>query len=171
MTIKDEIRNIDEQMREAGINSQIQPRRTRKILLTYRGIVLSKKNRHIISRHGGVIPDAKARANQQDIENQIAMQLRAQKYTDAFALDQAGRMLKAKRLNATYQVRFDIYAGNEIRRDLDNQTSTLLDALVEVGALPDDSTKFLKTIVIRHMGLDRTNPRAEITIVIEEDAN
>lgn len=171
MTVRDEIRDIDREMREAGITSPIQPRTSRTIRLVYRGIVLSKKNRHIISRHGGVIPDAKARANQQDIENQIAIQLREQKMTDAFALDQTGRMLKAKRLNAEYHIRFDIYAGNEIRRDLDNQASTLLDAIVEVGAIPDDSTKFLKTLVVTHKGLDRTNPRAEIQILIKEDAH
>ena len=39
-----------------------QKRSKRIIKLVYKGVILSKKNRHIISSHGAVIPDAKAGA-------------------------------------------------------------------------------------------------------------
>lgn len=171
MTVADEIKDIDEQMQKSGHATPIKQRRTRLIKLTYHGIVLAKKNRHIISSHGAVIPDRKARENENDIINQLAVGLKHQGITDAFTLDQASRMIKARKNNAEYSVQFNIFAGNEIRRDLDNQASTLLDAMTKAGAIPDDSIKFLKTIIINHKGIDRIDPRAEIIIRVEEDAN
>ena len=135
-----------------------------KTRLTYHGIVLAKKNRHIISKNGAIIPDTKARANEQDIMNQIASQL---EWQDAMK-SQTERMLEANRNGWKYGIDFKIWAGNAIRRDLDNQTSTLLDALVKIGALPDDSTKFLERISVQHMGIDKHDPHVEIEITRTE---
>ena len=128
--------------------------------LIYEGIVLAKKNRHIITKSGCVIPDSKARANEKDIINQIASQL---DWHDTLK-DQTERMLEARKYGYEFSIDFKIWAGNDIRRDLDNQVSTLLDAIVKAGALPDDSTKFLKKISVEHCGLDRIHPRVEILI-------
>lgn len=132
--------------------------------LIYRGIVLAKKNRHIISKSGAVIPDAKARKNEQDIINQVVPQLNWQDVLKS----SAERMLEAKDNGWRYAIDFKIYAGNAIRRDLDNQASTLLDALVKAGALPDDSTKFLEKITVQHMGLDKYDPHVDIEITRTE---
>lgn len=145
--------------------------RTKRIVeLTYKGAVLSKKNRHIISRQGGVIPDAKARANENDIIQQLTEQLKAQGHTEAFRLTKQEQMLEAKRKHAKYALRFWIWRSNNLRRDLDNQLNTLLDAMTAAFAIPDDSCTFIKQITIADRGIDKENPRVEIRIAIFEDA-
>ena len=170
MSVADEIREIDEAMGEAGYESPITPRKTRVLKLTYHGTVLSKKNRHIISSHGAVIPDKKARANQQDMVSQFTAQLREQGIADAFTMSKEEQKLKASAKHTVYSITFHIYRPNEIRRDLDNQVTTLLDALVESFAIADDSTKLLRAFAAIDKQVDRDNPRAEITIRITEDA-
>lgn len=170
MSVADEIREIDEAMGEAGYESSITPRRTRVLKLVYRGTVLSKKNRHIISSHGAVIPDKKARANQQDMVSQFTVQLREQGIMDAFTITKEEQKIRASARHTTYSITFHIYRPNEIRRDLDNQVTTLLDALVESFAIADDSTKLLRAFAAIDKQVDRDNPRAEITIRITEDA-
>ena len=169
MGVADEIREIDEAMEAAGYDA-IRPRRTRTITLTYHGTVLSKKNRHIISSHGAVIPDKKARANQQDMVGQFTDQLRRHGITDAFTMTKEEQKLRASAKHTVYSITFNIYRPNEIRRDLDNQVTTLLDALVESFAIADDSTKLLRSFAAIDKSVDREDPRAEITIRITEDA-
>lgn len=170
MSVADEIREIDQAMGKAGHESPITPRQSRIIKLTYHGTVLSKKNRHIISSHGAVIPDKKARANENDMIQQFAVQLRKYGVVDVFIKSDTERILEAKAKHARYFVKFDLYAANEIRRDLDNQATTLFDALVKAGALADDSRKFIEGFAVYDKGTDKANPRAEITIRITEDA-
>lgn len=170
MTVADEVHEIDAAMAKAGYKSPITPRKSRIIKLIYSGTVLSKKNRHIISSHGGVIPDKKARANENDMIQQFTQQLRKYGLVDIFIKDETDRILEAKQKHTRYFVKFDLYAANEIRRDLDNQATTLFDALVKAGALADDSRKFIEGFSVYDKGTDKNNPRAEITIRITEDA-
>ena len=170
MTIQNEIREIDAEMAKAGYESPIAPRKQRIIKLTYNGIVLSKKNRHIISSHGSVIPDRKARENEADMIRQFAVQLRKYGLVDIFTTTEAERVMRAKAKHTRYFVKFELFAGNEIRRDLDNQATTLFDALVKAGALADDSRKFIEGFAVYDRGTDKDKPRAEITIRITEDA-
>lgn len=168
--VADEIHSIDEAMQGAGIKPIDRPQRSRVIKLIYRGIVLSKKNRHIISKTGAVIPDAKARENERDMVQQFAFQLRKYGIMDIFSMTESERILKAKKTHTRYFLRFDLYAGNEVRRDLDNQATTLFDGLVKAGALADDSRNFIEGFAVYDNGVDRENPRAEITIRITQDA-
>lgn len=170
MTIKNEIEDIDQAMEAQGYHSPIQPRNTRTIKLTYEGIVLSKKNRHIISSHGGIIPDAKAKANEDDMIRQFTQQLRGANWSDIYTQSDTDRIMEATQKHTRYFIKFDLYAGNEIRRDLDNQATTLFDALVKSGALADDSRKFIEGFVVYDRGIDKQRPRAEITIKRTEDA-
>ena len=79
-------------------------------------------------------------------------------------------MLEAKQKHAKYALRFWIWRGNNLRRDLDNQLNTLLDAMTAAFAIPDDSCVFIKQITIADRGIDKENPRVEIRIAIFEDA-
>ena len=169
MTVRDEIRDVDEAMRAIGEEPISAARKQRVIRLTYNGAILSKKNRHVISSHGAVIPDAKAQANEADMTQQFAEQLRKYGVTDIFTRTDTERIIEARAKHTRYFVRFDLYAGNEIRRDLDNQATTLFDALVKAGALADDSRKFIEGFAVYDKGVDRKRPRAEITIRITED--
>lgn len=163
-----DINQAERELQERGYKP-INKRRVRSIRLRFDGIVLSKKNRHIISKNGGIIPDAKARANQQDMVRQFVTQLKKQGIEDAFLLTKEAQVVEAKNKHTRYAILFEIWRGNDIRRDLDNQANTLLDALTESFAIADDSCKFIKEFTVRDMGVSRDEPHVEITIRIAED--
>lgn len=167
--IDEEIAVIENKLQEQGYKPVNMQRKTRTIKLTFNGIILSKKNRHIISSHGGIIPDSKAVANENDMIQQFTAQLREQGIDDAFTMTKTEQVLEANRNNTRYAIQFEIWRANNIRRDLDNQITTLLDALTESFAIVDDSHKYLKQIVAIDRGIDKDNPRAQITIKIAED--
>lgn len=166
----DDYAEIESELKAQGYKPFNKMRTIRKLELTYHGIILSKKNRHIISSHGGIIPDSKARENEDDMIQQFTSQLRAQGINDSFIKTKTEQVLEANSKNTKYAIQFEIWRANNIRRDLDNQTTTLLDALTESFAIADDSHKYLKQIVAIDRGLDKDNPRAEITIKIAEDS-
>ena len=141
----------------------------RIIKLRFDGVILSKKNRHIISRNGGIIVDNKAQANEDDMVQQFVTQLRKQGINDAFFMTTTQKLELANKRHERYAIRFDIWRANNIRRDLDNQVTTLLDALTKAFAIADDSHKYLKQIVATDKGIDRQNPRAEIEINVFAD--
>lgn len=161
---------IEAQLQSQGFKPVNMKRKIRTVELVYHGIILSKKNRHIISSHGGIIPDSKAVANENDMIRQFTEQLKKQGINDAFLLTKTEQVLLANKKNTRYSIYFKIWRANNIRRDLDNQITTLLDAMTEAFAIVDDSHKYLKRIIADDMGLDKDNPRAEITIKIAEDS-
>ena len=160
---------IDGELRKMGYKPIDTCRKTRKIELVYHGAVLSKKNRHIVSKQGSIIPDKKARANENDIICQFTDQLKKMKIVDAFVMTKQEQIMRAQSHDARYKLAFLVYRANEIRRDLDNQLNTLLDALVASFAIPDDSCKFVKQIIIADKGVDKQNPRVEVEITISEE--
>lgn len=124
-----------------------------KILrLTYHGAVLSKKNskRIIKNRRTGapvIASNPAAKANENDMVTQFS--------------------LHAARLEGPIvccAVDIKIFEPNLQRRDIDNQATSILDALVKAGMLVDDSFKCVRELGIRFAGIDRKNPRAEIVI-------
>lgn len=161
--------NIDEELQALGYKPCNTKRKIRTLVLEYHGIILSKKNRHIISSHGGIIPDSRARENENDMIQQFTAQLRKKGIMDAFIMTKAGQVLEANSKNTKYAIHFDIWRANNIRRDLDNQVTTLLDALTESFAIADDSHNYLKRISAEDKGVDKEDPRAVITIKIAED--
>jgi Holliday junction resolvase RusA-like endonuclease len=51
-----------------------------------------------------------------------------------------------------------------IRADLTNKAESIMDLLVDAGVLQDDNWNVVPEVILRCKGIDRTNPRAEITI-------
>lgn len=140
----------------------------RTYTLSFRGKILSKKNRHVVARIGhrmAVLPDHEAIANEQDIASQFTEQMRNNEHLrQRIHKDKTRLVLEAERAGATYEIGIQITQADGIRRDLDNQTSTIMDALVKAGAIPDDCRKFVKAIVIRDGGIDKAQAGAIITI-------
>lgn len=63
------------------------------------------------------------------------------------------------------EVVVEIWNKDGRKHDLDNQVSTILDALVKAGVLPDDSQKTVWKITATYMGIDKEDPRAQITVI------
>lgn len=59
-------------------------------------------------------------------------------------------------------VRCVIYFGNKRRHDLDNALSSVMDALVASGVIPDDNVDYVHRINVEYGGYDKQNPRVEI---------
>ena len=57
-----------------------------------------------------------------------------------------------------------MYNKDRIRRDLDNQTSSILDAMRHAGVVADDDWKHIDCLTIQFGGIDKLNPRCEIYI-------
>lgn len=64
------------------------------------------------------------------------------------------------------EVRVDIWNRDNRNHDLDNQVSTVLDALVKAKVLSDDSQHTIVKIIARYMGIDKFDPRVEVTIEV-----
>ena len=71
--------------------------------------------------------------------------------------------------DTTYEVSIFIWTKDRTRRDLDNQATSILDALVAAGVIPDDSMKYVISLQVEFMGVDKNDPRAEVTVRKEED--
>lgn len=140
----------------------------RTYTLRFHGKILSKKNRHVVARIGhrmAVLPDHEAIANEMDIASQFTAQMRNDEHLRQRTYKEKTRLvLEAERAGARYEVGIQIIQADGIRRDLDNQTATIMDALVKAGALPDDCRKFVKAIIIRDGGIDKAKAGAIITI-------
>lgn len=125
---------------------------TEKLRLVYRGKVLSKKNSKRIIRNPRsgkpmLVSNKSARTNEDDMINQFGAQ----------TLDQNDPIKECT-------IRIVMWEPNWQRRDLDNQTSAILDALVGAKVIEDDHFVCVKGVCTEFGGVDKDNPRAEIEI-------
>lgn len=132
---------------------------SRIINLAYHGRVLSKKNskRIIPNRKTGkpiMVSNPAAKANEDDMVEQFRDQ----------ALD-----LKLDNPVTSCKIRITIYEPNYQKRDLDNQATSILDALVSARVIVDDSIKCVKELNVRLGGIDTEEPRALVTIMEMEN--
>lgn len=131
-----------------------------QLVLAYHGVVYSKKNskRIILNRRTGrpqIISNQRAR----EMEVAMAKEFQAQ----------AAETKWEANTDTTYDVAIYIWAKDRTRRDLDNQATSILDALVAAGVIPDDSMKYVTSLCVEFMGVDKNDPRAEVMVRKEED--
>ena len=130
--------------------------------LTYHGVVYSKKNNKniVVNRRTG---------RPQIISNQRVREMEA-----AMAKEFQAQAAKAEweaNADTTYEVSIFIWTKDRTRRDLDNQATSILDALVAAGVIPDDSMKYVISLQVEFMGVDKNDPRAEVTVRKEDDGD
>lgn len=110
--------------------------------LHYDGVIYSKKNsKQIIQVHGKpiLISNKNAKKNEQEMSAEFALQV-----------------IKAKwHPRGCYSVSMYFTRKDNVRRDLDNLTTSVLDALVLGNALPDDDINNIKELHIYDMGVDK----------------
>lgn len=121
------------------------------IRLVYYGLVRSKKNNKRVVRNRktgglGLISNPAAKANEDDMIRQFSLQR------------------GPHQIPSPVTVTIDIYEPNLTRRDLDNQATSILDALTGSGVLEDDDINHVVEIHTRLAGIDRKQPRAVIKI-------
>lgn len=63
------------------------------------------------------------------------------------------------------EVSVEVWNKDKRKHDLDNQVSTILDALVKAEVLPDDSQDTVQKITAEYMGVDKEDPHVYITII------
>ncbi len=132
-----------------------------KIHLSYFGTIYSKKNSKqiITNRRTGkpqIVSNPNAKVQETIMANIFCRQ--AQKggwpIFDKKLAEYRGR---------EFEIDIKVFQFDRRRRDLDNQITAILDGLVAAKVIPDDSNEFVQKIVATSE-IDRTNPRAEITI-------
>lgn len=126
---------------------------SRVLKLTYHGTVLSKKNsKRIIRNHRTGAPmmvsNKSAKANEDSMIGEFRAQTSNQDQPFECCIVDIG-----------------IFEPNLQRRDIDNQATSILDALVQAGVIVDDGFKCVQGMIVRFEGIDRKDPRAEIKIV------
>ena len=67
-----------------------------------------------------------------------------------------------KKYKGEVGVEITVYNPDKRARDIDNQASTVLDALVKAHIIEEDNCNYLKELSVFYGGIDKENPRAEI---------
>lgn len=131
------------------------------VTLIYNGTIVAKKNNKRIMRAANGRPwiasSQEAKAQEQLMAFEFSTQAKRQKWQ---ADDKKG-----------YKVIIGITEPDKRRRDLDNQATAILDALVLAGVLPDDDNKHVQDLHIYTLGYDKYSPHAAITVYDMEEAN
>lgn len=68
----------------------------------------------------------------------------------------------------TVKITYTVFFGSLRKTDISNVCCVIdkyfCDALVELGKLPDDNYIYIKEVIYRYGGVDKDNPRVEITL-------
>lgn len=141
---------------------------TMSLTLTYYGVIYSKKNsKQIImnrrTKRPMIVSNEKAKQMEEDMAKQFSDAYRTLSpiVSHPFATI-CGRPLK---------ITIEIWQKDRIRRDLDNQATSVLDALVAGGVIADDSVDVIQELTIKMMGVDKNHPRATVTITAKGGAD
>lgn len=130
-----------------------------QLQLNYKGVVISKKNSKIIrkDRRTGrsyITSNDTAKRNEADMVASFMEQIKgAYNNTDL----------------CPCSIAVTIYEPDAHRRDLDNQLTSILDALVRAGVIADDSNTNVYGASVRYGGINRENPHADIVITKESE--
>ena len=120
--------------------------------LTYQGVVYSKKNsKSIITNRRTGKPMIIASKRAKDMEKNMAREFSAQR---------VGRSV----ISIPSSVYMKLYRKDNIKRDLDNVATSVLDGLVRGSVIADDNYGIVKSLHIEDCGVDKNNPRVEIEI-------
>lgn len=120
--------------------------------LTYQGVIYSKKNsKSIIKNRRTGKPMIVASKKAKDMEKNMASVFSTQRG-------------EHEPINRPSSVYMRLYRKDNIKRDLDNVATSVLDGLVRGEVIADDNYSIVKSLHIEDCGIDKNNPRVEIEI-------
>lgn len=124
----------------------------------YFGQVTGKKNSKIISINRST--------GRPFVRMNDKAKLQEKEMVENFAYDMAFYKLKPEDfIDKRIEVIVEVWNKDKRKHDLDNQVSTILDALVKAKILPDDSQETVWKIQATYKGVDKDDPRALITVI------
>lgn len=121
------------------------------IRLYYNGVIYSKKNsKQIIQVHGRpvLISNKNAKKNEKDMSEEFAFQVAKASWKP----------------EGKYSVSMYFTRKDNVRRDLDNLATSVLDALVLGGALQDDNIKSVSELHIYDMGVNEQEVGVQVQL-------
>ena len=124
--------------------------------LNYNGVIYSKKNSKQIVRAGNrtfLVSNRNARQCEDDMVGKFALQVIKSKWKP----------------QGKYSVTMHFFRKDNTRRDLDNLTTSVLDALVKAGALEDDNINYVHELHIYDLGVDKNNVGVHVQLEGIED--
>lgn len=127
-----------------------------RLRLVFEGVVVSKKNSKVIrvNRRTGahyITSNDIAKANEAEMVAQFREQVAKLRGFRAGEFAPCSLELK-------------IWEPDLKRRDLDNQLTSILDALVKAEVIEDDSVDLVRGFVVEYGGVDAERPRVEIVV-------
>ena len=132
-----------------------------EIQLVYHGTVYSKKNsKRIITNWRTGKPSIISNKNAKNQEVQMAWELCGQAREQGWTCDWE----EEKDHTPEFEIEIHIWHKDRRRRDLDNQATAILDALVAAQIIPDDSVEWLPRLTVQYRGIDKEDPRALIIV-------
>lgn len=124
------------------------------LTLWYRDVIVAKKNNKRIMRAPNGRPWIASSQEAKMQEQVMAYDFAAQAKEQGWQADD----------DKAYYVEIYITEPDRRRRDLDNQATAILDALVAAGILPDDDNKHLQHLSVELKGYDKYDPHAYILV-------
>lgn len=124
------------------------------LTLWYRDVIVAKKNNKRIMRKPNGQPFIASNREAKAQEQIMAYDFAAQAKEQGWQADDG----------AAYYVEIYITEPDKRRRDLDNQATAILDALVLAGILPDDDNRHLQQLSVELKGYDKYDPHAYILV-------
>lgn len=130
-----------------------------KFVTTYYGQVTGKKNSKMIAvnRYTGK-PFVRMNDKAKEQEKEMVEDFRFDK--------KVARLRDEDLVGKRFRVEMEIWNKDRRKHDLDNQVSTVLDALVKAEVLSDDSAETVWYVSAEYMGVDKKMPRAKVTLDI-----
>lgn len=132
-----------------------------KLRLEYHGVVYSKKNsKRIITNSRTKRPMIVSSERAKEMEKDMADQFSAQ-YLSKVIVNIPIATIHGKPL----EIHIMIWQKDRTRRDLDNQATSILDALVAANVLVDDSVNVIQKLIVEMMGIDKYDPHVVVEIM------
>lgn len=130
-----------------------------KFVATYYGQVTGKKNSKVIAvnRYTGK-PFVRMNDKAKEQEREMVEDFRFDK--------KVARLRDEELVGKRFRVEMEIWNKDRRKHDLDNQVSTVLDALVKAEVLPDDSAETVWFVSAEYMGVDKKMPRVKVALDI-----